>query len=412
MRHLIFLKKDKSVVLLFFATLLGQALFLLLSPLLVSKYGADGFGVFALSYSLIAVGGSLAVFKIDSLIAIATDLKLGLELAAASIILVALIAAIVLIFIALSPNQLWILDKSLCYVILWATVVQAGVNILIALATRGANFNCLAINKALSFGALAVIAIFVPKNFLENGLVGSVLISVCLQFIMMCFALRFELRALSFIRFQKKTVHEIKSAVIHLFPASALDVISQQLPVLIISTVFSVSILGMYSLASRFVYAPFASITGSVSLVFANRFSKNEMGVRKQILLSTWKKLMMLSLPFYLIGFIIAPYGFSIFYGPSWILAGDMARPLILLALVNIIFSPTSIAFVIIGLRSIPIKLAVVALIYRVFSFWVGYYFNNIITGLYLLALFETMQILIINKFLINKLQYQATFKI
>ena len=101
MRHLIFLKKDKSVVLLFFATLLGQALFLLLSPLLVSKYGADGFGVFALSYSLIAVGGSLAVFKIDSLIAIATDLKLGLELAAASIILVALIAAIVLIFIAL-----------------------------------------------------------------------------------------------------------------------------------------------------------------------------------------------------------------------------------------------------------------------------------------------------------------------
>ena len=63
-----FFKKDKSVTLLFFATFFGQALFFIISPWLVSKYGADGFGLFAISYAIIAVGGSLAAFKIDSLI--------------------------------------------------------------------------------------------------------------------------------------------------------------------------------------------------------------------------------------------------------------------------------------------------------------------------------------------------------
>lgn len=400
----VFLKKDKSVAILFLGTFFGQALFFILSPWLVSKYGADGFGVFAFSYSIIAVGGGLAAFKIDSLIAITTDLKLSLELVAASIISVGIIGMIALILLVLGPNKLWLLDKSICYIILCAAIVQAWVNILIALATKNSHFNYLAANKFLNFGALAVIAVVLPKNYLGSGLVASVLISVCLQLLLLCFPLRSELRALSFRRFEKNTVKEIQSAVKHLFPASALDMFTQQLPVLIISAAFGATILGMYSLASRFIYAPFASVIGSVSLVFTNQFSKNENGTRKLILVTTWKRLVIISLPFYLIGFIFAPYAFSEFYGESWSLAGEIARPLALLAFVNIIFSPTSVAFVIIGLRTVPIKLAVVAVIYRVFSFWVGYYFDNIIIGLYLLAFFETIQIFIINKFLINKL--------
>jgi O-antigen/teichoic acid export membrane protein len=399
-----FLKKDKSVALLFLATFSGQVLFFLLSPWLVSKYGADGFGVFAFSYSIIAVGGGLAALKIDSLIAITTDLKLSNELVAASIISVGIIGMIALILVVLGPNSLWLLDKSLCYIIICAAIVQALVNILIALATKNSHFNFLAANKFLNFGFLAVIALFLPKDYLGSGFVASVLICVCLQLLLLCFPLWPELRALSFGRFEKKTMNEIQSAVKHLFPASALDMFTQQLPVFIITTAFGPSILGMYSLASRFIYAPFASVIGSVSLVFTNQFSKNENGERKSILVKTWKRLVILSLPFYLIVFIFVPYAFTQFYGESWALAGEMARPLALLAFVNIIFSPTSVAFVIIGLRTIPVKLALTAVIYRIFSFWVGYYFNNIIIGLYLLALFEATQILIINKYLINKL--------
>ena len=399
-----FFKKDKSVTLLFFATFFGQALFFIISPWLVSKYGADGFGLFAFSYAIIAVGGSLAAFKIDSLIAITRDLKLSLELAAASTISVGIVGIIALILLVIGPNKLWILDKTLCYIVLCGAILQALVNILIALATKNSHFNYLAANKFLNFSAIAVIALFLPKNYLGSGLVASVLISVFLQLLLLCFPLWSELRSLHFRRFEKKTVKEIQSAVKHLFPASALDMFTQQLPVLIISAAFGASILGMYSLASRFIYAPFASVIGSVSLVFTNQFSKNETGERKLILVKTWKKLVIISLPLYFIGFIFAPYAFSEFYGESWSLAGDIARPLALLALVNIIFSPTSVAFVIIGLRTIPIKLALLAVIYRVFSFWVGYYFNNIIIGLYLLAFFETIQILIINKFLMNKL--------
>lgn len=398
------IKKNESMFLLFLATLLGQILFFIASPYLVEKYGTEGIGLFALAFSIVAVGGSLSAFKIESLIAIEGESKIALQLASASLLSIFGLGLISMIALYFLPKQLGVFDKALCYIILLSTVFQACANVLTALATRGGHFRSLAANRFLNFGAIGIFSVLLPSEFMGDGLIFSILISICLQLIILCGPLGHQLKSIQLFNYQRKTVDEVRSAVIHLFPASAFDIISQQLPIFIISAAFGTSVLGMYSLASRIIYAPFASVTGSASLIFTNRFSQASFTDKLFIILGTWRKIAIFSVPLYLAAFIFSPYAFSWLYGVDWSFAGEMARPLSILVLVNIIFSTTSIAFIVMGMRTMPIKLASMALVYRIFSFWFGYYVENIIVGLYMLAFFEVIQILIANKLLLGKL--------
>lgn len=401
---------NKSVSQLVFATIAGQLLFFIVSPVLVERYGAEGFGLFALSYAVVSIGGNLAALKIEALIVAARDQDIAEELTAASLVCVLLVAC--------AGFGLWKLGLShvvksgagmadIEWVIFLATILQAWVSVLSALATRQSLFGHLAINKFLAFGVIAVFALYLPVDFYINGLVLSICISAALQLLILSIPFARRLLQLTYIKYSQNAIQEIKSAIFLIFPAAALDVISQQLPVLIISSTFGPALLGMYALSARIVYAPFSSISGAVSTVFMGQFSRADNEQRRPLLIKTWKKLTVLGSIIYVPVIMFAPLVFKWIYGSEWEMAGQMARVLALLVLLNFVFSPTSLSFVVMGLRHIPVVAATSAFAYRVAAFVVGALADSILFALYLFCFFEGIQIFITNRVLLKNLKYK-----
>lgn len=400
---------NRSVSKLVLATVLGQLLFFIASPMLVEKYGAEGFGLFALSYAVVSIGGNLAALKIEALIVAAKDQVVAEELTAASLMCA--------LFVAFASFGIWKLGIShlikltaemvnVEWVTLLATVFQAWVSVLSALATRQSLFGHLAFSKFLAFGVVAVAGLYLPVNFYVNGLVLSILISATLQLVVLSVPLAKQLLNIPFLRYRRDTMREIKSAISMIFPATALDVVSQQLPILIISSTFGVATLGMYALASRVVYAPFSSISSAVSTVFMSHFSRANNDQRRFLLRTTWGKLAIMGAAIYVPMMVLAPTLFGLVYGPEWEVAGQMARALALLVLFNMVFSPTSVSFIVMGLRRVPIVAAASAFLYRVAAFGIGAFFESILVALYLFCIFELIQIFITSRILLKNLKY------
>ena len=399
---------SKSVSQLVVATIAGQLLFFIASPSLVERYGAEGFGLFALSYAVVSIGGTLAALKIEALIVAAKDQALAEELTAASLVCAFLVACagFGLWKLGLSP-----LIKSAAvmadieWVTFLATVLQAWVSVLSALATRQSLFGHLAINKFLAFGVIAISGLYLPVDFYVNSLVFSILISAALQLLILGIPLARQLLNFSFTKYRRDTILEIKSAVSLLFPATALDVVSQQLPILIISSTFGPTILGMYALAARIIYAPFSSISSAVSTVFMGNFSRTDNEQRRSLLIKTWKKLALMGAAIYIPVMVFGPALFGLVYGPGWEMAGQMARALALVVFINMIFSPTSVSFIVMGLRIVPVVAAASAFSYRIAAFAIGVLADSILVALYLFCLFEIIQIFMTNRILLKNLK-------
>lgn len=399
---------NRSVGWLILATISGQLLFFVASPMLVEKYGAIGFGFFALSYAVVSIGGNLAALKIEVLIVAAKNQALAEELTAASLLCS--------LFVVFATFGLWKLGLSqliksnavmvdIEWVTLVATILQAWVSVLSALATRQSLFSNLAFNKFLAFGTIAVAGLYLPVDFFVNGLVFSILISAVLQLLVLIAPLAGQLWNLSFIRYRGEVVQEIKSAISLIFPATALDVVSQQLPILIISSTFGSAILGMYALAARVVYAPFSSISSAVSTVFMGYFSKADNEQRRLLLSVTWRNLAIIGSVIYIPIMFFGPTVFALVYGPEWEMAGQMARALALMVLFNMVFSPTSLSFIVMGLRRVPVVAAASAFVYRITAFTVGALVDSIQLALYLFCFFEIVQIFLTNRILIKNLK-------
>lgn len=399
---------NRSVGQLIFSTIAGQLLFFIASPMLIERYGAEGFGLFALSYAIVSIGGNLAALKIEALIVAAKNQSLAEELTAASLVcsLIVTSAGFVLWKLFLSHFfKSTALMADTAWVTLFATILQAWVSVLSALATRQSLFGHLAINKFLAFGVIAFFGLYSPSEFYAGGLVFSILISAACQFIILAVPLSRILIGMSFTRYHSDTVSEIKSAVLLIFPATALDVVSQQLPVLIISSTFGVAMLGMYSLAARVVYAPFSSISSAVSTVFMSHFSRAGNAQRESLLIKTWGKLAIIGAVIYIPVMVFGPMLFAIVYGPEWEMAGQIARILALVVVFNMVFSPTSVSFIVMGLRRVPVVAAASAFVYRVAAFGVGVFFDSIFVALYLFCIFEIIQIAITNRILLKYLK-------
>lgn len=399
---------NKSVTQIVLATIAGQLLFFIASPILVDKYGADGFGLFALSYAVVSIGGNLAALKIEALIVAARNRAIAEELTAASLMCALLVSCAAFGLWKLCFPQVLKSTPGLVqieWVIFLAAILQAWVGVLSALATRQALFGHLAVNKFMTFGVTAIVGLYWPDSFPGNGLVVSILISAALQMMVVSAPLTKQLGNISYLRYGRETIQEIKSAVSLIFPATALDVVSQQLPILIISSAFGATVLGMYALAARIVYAPFSSISGAVSTVFMSHFSRLDNVGRRTLLIKTWKKLAVMGGVIYIPILLAAPSLFRFVYGAEWEMAGGMARALALVVLFNMVFSPTSVSFIALGLRRVPVYAATAAFGYRIASFAVGVIADSVLVALYLFCIFEVLQIFMTNHILIKKLQ-------
>lgn len=129
------------------------------------------------------------------------------------------------------------------------------------------------------------------------------------------------------------------------FPASVLNVIALQLPVLMLSFMFNLQVVGWYSLANLILALPASLISSSMGQVYVGEMTtmlREKQGDILGLYRSITKKLFLFAVPVIGIPAIIAPFIFPIVFGSVWHEAGWFCYPLSIFAIANFCVSTTA----------------------------------------------------------------------
>lgn len=185
----------------------------------------------------------------------------------------------------------------------------------------------------------------------------------------------------------------------YLLATSLLDVVTLQLPVLLMTAWFSSEAAGQFSMAWKILALPLALVGAAVGQVFLQRFSRTwpDATLARQLLYDTWKILALVGL---LPGLLVMLFGEQIFVwvlGDAWGNAGKMAAVIAPMIFAMLISSPTSGIFLVIGLQKYSLIFGVAFIFYRSVCIYIGVVSDNVFQGLLAWVVCELMAIVAYN---------------
>ncbi|MDC0917533.1 lipopolysaccharide biosynthesis protein [Candidatus Marinimicrobia bacterium] len=337
----------KNVLTLTIGSGLAQIAPILISPILVQLYSPEDFGIFAIFFALTSIFGTTVNGKYDIATVIPKKNTDAINLAAVSLLLsvflsfiLSLIIAIIFIFIDIksffnySNDYLWIIGLPV------AVFFTSLFNLLNYFNTRLEKYNDIAKSKVYKSIALAFSQI--GLSFLTTGMsglaIGTILsnLSANIKLAQNIIKDKSLIAKVTF-RDMKLVASEYKIYPLYSNPASLLDIATLQMPLFFIIKISSEATNGYFFLASRIISIPSALIGRSISQVFFQQVSKLESQGRKcmPLLISTIKKLLMIALPIATILFFGAPFLFELVFGKAWLEAGEIAKYLSLIFLIQ-----------------------------------------------------------------------------
>jgi O-antigen/teichoic acid export membrane protein len=138
--------------------------------------------------------------------------------------------------------------------------------------------------------------------------------------------------------------YEYRKFPTYSLPASFINEISLQVPVLFLSDFFGFQVVGLYSLTYSMLVLPVSLVASSMSQVFVGESSELFRNRSDEILTlykKTTKKLFLYGAPLIFTGAIISPVVFPIIFGSAWKDAGMFSLPLSFMVIGQFVISTT-----------------------------------------------------------------------
>ncbi len=351
----------RSTLILIFGTGLGQAIPLIMQPVLRRVYTPEDFGAFAIYFSLFGILTVIANFRYDLAIGLPKSDKDGANLLFLTLglnFLFNLLVFFILLFWrneisgllkfpAQLVNLLFLLPLSMFFFSFFQSVNYWLV--------RKKAFRSISINKITRRGSEGIVQLGFgilknPTGLFWGDLAGNIsnTLSGIFQLKKSCFTWKF----FSITGIKEMAISYRHFPLFNLLP-HLLGTIAMQYPVFIISRMFTKSDLGFFDLTQQAILLPFALITTAVSQVLLQKVTENRnahLSLRPDFLRVS---AILAGIGLVSLGVIIffGPFLFSFVFGAKWILAGDYSRILITGYIFFLVASPMNA--VLIGLEKI-----------------------------------------------------------
>lgn len=203
---------------------------------------------------------------------------------------------------------------------------------------------------------LSVSFILYYSSFSNYGLIIGIVAASCINliFIILRFYSYFKLSLASKLKFSyaKSLIFKYKNFSIYTMPNDFLNTFSRQLPFFILPKFFSLDLVGIYTLANKLVFAPVTLVGYSYGQVFFQRLSRIYNFNAKKIFFFFKKNLFWLltiSVPVFLIFFILTPYFTSYFTDSKWASLSQIIRLLFPWAFFLFISTPLTFLFIVLN---------------------------------------------------------------
>lgn len=129
-------------------------------------------------------------------------------------------------------------------------------------------------------------------------------------------------------------------------PATFANSLAVNLTSIVISALYNIVSVGFYSLANRTLGLPGNVIGQAMSKVYHKEAvdQRKNLGHAKPVFFNTLKKLLLVSLPVFLVLFLFSEEIFAFVFGEEWRMAGKYARILIPLIFIRFVAAPVSVS--------------------------------------------------------------------
>jgi len=376
---------------LFQGTLVGQILPIIAAPIISRLFSPDQIGEFAFYSSVISICIGLVCLNIERAIVLPAnnnEAKRLIEIALKISFRLSLIAFIILIFLKI----LYYLDYTkdfpwwwflLCIHIFILGLFQVG-NYTLSRSKMFRELGKSRVYNGVSYSLLQMSSYKLQSLGLVSSLILSRFFSSINYFVHMKKNGDLNFKVLiglpsKFTKIEKILMKKYKDFLIFGTSITTLNNTSNQLPIILLQSLYSMQSAGIYSWANRIIQMPTGLITQAINQVFYQDVSER-ITEKKPILnlvKSTTKKLFVIGVIPYAILFTLAPQIFGFVFGEKWTLAGEYTRCLIPWLFISFLNSPITSVISAYGKQKMHFYNEIILLIFRFLSLIIGYLIWN-----------------------------------
>lgn len=401
----------KNTAVLTLGTVVAQGVAIASMPVLSRLYTPADFGLLAVFLAVSSIVATAITLRYETAILLPKDEHESKTLVLLSAVLAVLIGILIGLIAWLLPEAvksamgISVLNEWLVLAVLCGTTT--------ALATTGSNWynrhrayikmTTLRITQS-GIGALIGIALGL-WGFSAGLMLAQIFASLTVAIIVI-----FSLRSLrenwrnnDFCTIASKH----KAAPKYLLPTALLDVVTLQLPVLLITAWFSSEVAGQFSMAWKMLAIPAALVGGALGQVFLQRFAQiwPNAQLARQLLFRTWKILAIVGVLPTILVMMFGEQLFTWVLGSTWASAGEIAVVIAPMLFAMLVSSPTSGIFMVLGLQKYSLFFGISFVVYRTACIYFGVINNNILYGLLAWVLLELLAITIYNLIALKRME-------
>jgi len=394
-----FLKPSNSfsgnVLKLMTGTVLAQALGILVMPVVTRLFVSEAFGILAIFSSMTGIVGVIVCLRYELAIMLPESHEEATNILAVSILSVIFMTSISALIVWLGSEEIiGLLHAPQLKNYLWLVPVTIFVQgVFLALNywnSRTEHFGRLSVAQVISSLTTQTTKLAAGfAGFVSGGvLIGTTVLGSIVSTGMLSGQIwrddkKFFLNHIHWKDIRKGCVRYKKFPLIDTW-GGLLNSISWQLPALMLSSFFSISVVGFYFLGLSMIKAPLSIISGALSQVFFQKAcdEKNIKGNCAELIEKLIDKLMFIGILPTVILSIAGEEIFVVVFGERWIAAGFYTQILAPWIFFWFISSPLSYLFTVYERQGLSFSVHLMIFVTRVVSLYIGGIYHNIYLAL------------------------------
>jgi len=368
-----------QIITLISGTLLAQIISFASIPILTRLYTPSEFGLYSLFFAITSMVAMVSSLSYEQSIVLPKSRKDAKAIFILSIIITFIFSIMSLVILLIFKSYIknyFAQEQYLIYLIPISILILGLTQIFDAYSTREELYREIAFSKVTTATTASITQITSKGLFNIDGLVfGKVLGDLFGSFVLF-----FNLKSRVSLRDVSRddiifNLRHYSSFPKYQMPSNLINSISQNIPIFMLSALFSPAIAGFYSLTYRAMQTPILLISGATRSVFYQKASKiyaKGEDIYPLYISTTLGLIKLFIVPF----IIILLFGQEIFifvFGREWQEAGLIAQISIIWFYFGFISPPTTMVFNILNLQHIRLYIQIITLILRAIAIYLGF---------------------------------------
>lgn len=339
----------RNVLTLMSGTTIAQAIPVAVTPILTRIYSPAELGLFAVYMASIFIGAMIATGRLEMAVLITRKDSEALQLAVISFIISGIISLLALVAIIIWGRQIATLSgqpglEKWLYIVPFSIFLLSVYKVLLHWLNRKKQYGLISQNRVIQSGSISALQVAVglaPKITTGLAIADCLGRAAALLLILRRITATVKLPEFNRVR-QYALLRRYRKFPFLGSPASLLNVLSLQMPYMIIPAIFTSAVAGMYFLVFRVLMLPIALIGEAMMEVFRSRAMEDlrQQGTCRPLFIKTLLSLTVIGLPPALLLILFGQEIFAFVFGEDWREAGLYATILAPMALFRLACAP------------------------------------------------------------------------